>query len=974
MGVVEMMSLSALGRGRENYYLNLAREDYYTQGGEAPGEWLGHGALALGLGSEVEGNDLRNLLHGKSSDGTVALVQERRGAERQMGWDLTFSAPKSVSVLWSQTESGEDRQRIQQAHRAAVASTLQYLEGHVTYSRRTRGGAVHERAGLVMAAFSHQTSRARDPQLHTHVIVTNLGVRRDGTTGTIVSKPFYQQKMVLGAMYRAELARNLTEYLGVRWEAHRTWHEIAGVPRKVMDHFSKRRQQIEAALEERGLSSPEAAAVAALNTRNKKDLTPRPREELFREWHEAGKAVGWGPREAKAFLREAARTRNLIQSRGPGPVELEPEELAWLQGRWDSSPLAETHQPTEENITMVAREELVEARDIFTDLRPLPEPPQSAVPDQDEHVRSVFAEWDEEPGFQRPLGWFRRNMLELRVGWAMDSLTKSSNYVTEYELLRRTLDLGFGEGYTWAQTFERVHSFLTERKEIVRLGEVPEGVAYTTREVLECERKLLALADESRREWTSPPSEYKVDYLIASFERASVLEKPGFSLTDEQRRAIKHITREPGSLQLLRGFAGTGKTTILTAARQIWEDQGYKVYGATLAGAAGKRLQAETGIETGTVASRLWHLTQGRWDHEWEQIGRALVGKKRIDFRDRFWTLDKKSVLVVDEASMVGTRELQTLLNAARRAGAKVVLVGDNRQLQAIDRGGAFAALGERLGYAELTEIRRQREEWARNAVRAVVAGQASEALAAYAKRGQFTVTHDRDEAMEALIQQWTGRGGLARPDEHLIIASVREETAVLNERAQEMRKRAGVVRGGGININGQRVHLGDRVVFTRKNKLFKVENGDMGRVTFVSRLTQNIRVRLDDGNTVTIPLLRYNDIQLGYAITAHKAQGATVENAYVLLGGRMQDRELSYVQLSRARGETRLFVQDGHDDRRLKSLVDAMSRSREKQLASRVAEAEQERKRAEILGTQAQESPQQQQEEQQRVGPRLRM
>jgi len=132
--------------------------------------------------------------------------------------------------------------------------------------------------------------------------------------------------------------------------------------------------------------------------------------------------------------------------------------------------------------------------------------------------------------------------------------------------------------------------------------------------------------------------------------------------------------------------------------------------------------------------------------------------------------------------------------------------------------------------------------------------------------------------------------------------------------------------------------------------------------------------VRLDDGNTVTIPLLRYNDIQLGYAITAHKAQGATVENAYVLLGGRMQDRELSYVQLSRARGETRLFVQDGHDDRRLKSLVDAMSRSREKQLASRVAEAEQERKRAEILGTQAQESPQQQQEEQQRVGPRLRM
>lgn len=978
-----MLSLSALSGGREEYYLSLAREDYYVTGGEAPGYWLGRGSAAMGLAGDVQGDALRNLFRGLSPDGEHSLVQERKKTQQhQMGWDLTFSAPKSASVLWSQVGEKE-RARIQEIHRQAVASTLRYVEEHVAYTRRGQGGKVHERVGLVLAAFPHQTSRSRDPLIHTHVLVTNVGVREDGTTGSIVSKPFYKMKMLLGAMYRSEFARLLTADFGVTWEVHRTWLEISGVPRAIINHFSKRRQQILAALDARGLSGPVASAVAALDTRNKKDTTPTPRSELFREWAAEGRKAGWGPAQAKALVREGAQALARARAKGPGLPSLEPEEVDWLKSQWDSSPWSQSARPTKQNIEKFAREELVAEDHIHGDLGPV-------VP---AHLRQPEAETEGGPWVAagplapaRPLGWFRRNLLEWRVSRAMDWITSSNNYFTERELLRRTIETTFGRGYTWEHTLDGVRSFLAERKEVVLLGETPDGVAYTSREVLECERKLLDLADESRREWTETLPLWSVRSSINAFERDMQRENPDFRLSEEQRRAIEHITVEPGSIKLIRGFAGTGKTSILKAARAVWEAHGCKVHGAAIAGAAAKRLQAETGIETGTVASRVWHLTRGHIDHEWEQLGRALRRQGRIDFKDRYWTLDSKSILVVDEASMVGTQDMLTLMACARKAGAKLVPIGDNRQLQAIERGGAFAALGEQLGYAELTEIRRQRDEWARDAVRAMVTGKADTVLAAYAEHDQFTVTQDREDALYALMEQWRG-DGVENPAEHLIIASLRKETAFLNERAQEMRKRAGLIRGAGIMVNGQRIHLGDRVLFTRKSKLFGVENGDLGRVTLVSQLTQNVRVRLDDGKTVTIPLLRYNHLQLGYAMTAHKAQGATIENAYVILGGSMQDRELSYLEVSRARGDTRLFAEGAKQEWQLRSLVKAMNRSREKQFATRVAERgarEQEEPLAEREQRQARTEEQRQvheqhteqkpAEQQQERGPRLRL
>jgi conjugative relaxase-like TrwC/TraI family protein len=204
-----MLSISPMsGAGQGDYYVELAREDYYLEGGEPPGQWLGEGARELGLDGEVQKQELRNVLRGYSPGGETQLVQNAGADNRQSGWDLTFSAPKSVSVAWSQSE-GEMRKAFQEAHHKAVTKALSYVEDEAGFTRRGQGGVEREPAKLTVATFEHGTSRAQDPALHTHALIVNVGVREDGSTGSIESKPIYQQKMAAGAVYRAELAHQI---------------------------------------------------------------------------------------------------------------------------------------------------------------------------------------------------------------------------------------------------------------------------------------------------------------------------------------------------------------------------------------------------------------------------------------------------------------------------------------------------------------------------------------------------------------------------------------------------------------------------------------------------------------------------------------------------------------------------------------------------------------------------------------------
>jgi conjugative relaxase-like TrwC/TraI family protein len=288
-----VLSIGKLGRGQEGYYLSavaLGVEDYYTGEGEAPGEWLGAGAARLGLSGQVDAEILRTVLGGKAPDGSPLSGGTRR--DRVPGWDLTFSAPKSVSVLYGL--GGPDiAGEVVEAHRTAVLAGIEYLERHALVSRRRIDGTVTQvkGTGVVIAGFRHRTSRAGDPQLHTHCLAANV-VEHDAGWGAIHSPELYRHARTAGFVYQAVLRGELSLRLGVEWGAiSKGMADIKGIDPELLRTFSKRRIEIEAALAETGGDSPAAAEVAALVTRRAKSHEVDP-EGLTDRWAAEAKAGG----------------------------------------------------------------------------------------------------------------------------------------------------------------------------------------------------------------------------------------------------------------------------------------------------------------------------------------------------------------------------------------------------------------------------------------------------------------------------------------------------------------------------------------------------------------------------------------------------------------------------------------------------------------------------------------------------------
>ena len=756
-----MLSIGAMGGGQGVYYVGLAREDYYQAGGEPPGVWHGKAARDLGLNGVVDGDALARLFEGFHPTEERTLIQNAGEKDHQPGWDLTFSAPKSVSTLWSQADEAT-RKVIQDAHFAAVKEALSYIEDAAAITRRGKGGHIKEDARLIIATFEHGTSRAQDPQLHTHCLIMNACLREDGTSGTIESKPLYQAKMTAGALYRAELAAQLEQRLGLLAERKGSCFEIEGVSEGLMREFSKRRAEIEKVLHEKGYDSAVAAAAATLSTRQVKGHVSR--AELFQEWQGTGREMGWGPDSAQKLLREA-------------------------------------HTPE----------------------------------------RHFYQEWDG------------------ALFAAQERATEQQAYFSERDFIRYVAEECQGRGLGAREVREAGERHLQKSAEIVRLGDYRGESVYTTREMMALEKSLLDRVEASKDRYSVGVERERLLDVIASQKQ----------LNEEQAGAVWRIAREgEGGIRVVSGMAGTGKTTMLKAARLAWESEGFAVHGAALSGKAAKGLADGADIPSDTLHKTLYELEKGR-----------LV-------------LNARSVLVVDEAGMVGTRMMERLVAATESAGARLVLVGDAKQLQPIEAGGPFSEMQRRLGAATLTNIQRQREGWAKEAVYDFAAGRADKGLQAYAVRGLLTVSEDRQEAYRDLIAAWRVEGVRA-PEEQLIFAGTRLDAAALNRMAQEERLKAGVLGDESVSApeGGGSFHVGDRVLFTKRSRMFEVENGSLGNVVDVDTQYGRIGVRLDEGNRVSIPLEYFPSVRLGYAMTTHKGQGATVERAFVLAGGSMQDR-----------------------------------------------------------------------------------
>lgn len=424
--------------------------------------------------------------------------------------------------------------------------------------------------------------------------------------------------------------------------------------------------------------------------------------------------------------------------------------------------------------------------------------------------------------------------------------------------------------------------------ELVKLSDTPIPL-YSTQEMERLHASLNDQAKSIARQKTHNVGSRAIRAAI-HHQNAKLLTAVGANLSDEQCQAINHVL-EDSQLSAVVGFAGSGKSTMLAAANDAWTKQGYRVLGAALSGKAADGLQEASGIASRTLAS-----FETSWNNEFNQLQRG-------------------DVLVIDEAGMVGTRQMLRFIKETRLRGAKLVLVGDPEQLQPINAGTPFRNVLEQIGKAELTEIRRQKEDWQRQATRDFAQNKMAAALKAYADRGEVEQHDTKSDAITALMQDYMAdfelRGASAS---RLALAYRRKDAHALNQAVRKARQSGGELAEEKLfktNYGPRAFAAGDRIVFTKNDTDLGVKNGTLGTIEGFEE--NSLTILLDSNGPgrnrhLTFSPKQYASIDHGYAMTVHKSQGATVDNAFVLSSGKM-DRHLTYVAMSRHRESAKLYV-----------------------------------------------------------------
>ena len=736
------------------------RDGYFAKDDPAHKEasaWTGKGADALGLSGPVDPDDFRAVLEGKVPDGPQLGKRGKDGSiHHRPGRDVTVSAPKSVSL--AALVGGDDR--VIAAHDAAVTRTLSWIEKNAIETRmQDPATGTMVRAGgqkMVAATFRHDTSRNFDPQLHTHCVIANMVQGEDGKWRTMVDDGLYAGKMTIGTIYRAELARSL-KGLGYRIEKTHTdgRFEIAGVPRKVIEAFSTRRTEIEAAMRKREHGAPgdnpRLADRAALMTRAaKRDVD---KAEVVRSWSRQAADLGFSAESVVGNARER---------------DAEPQRAS-VQADLFASPnyvAAET--------AVWAVEHLSERQTVFS------------------HTDLIGAALGRDPG-----------------AVSVEEAERAIERLAAEGRLHAAKGLNAGRGWT-------TDAAIARESETIALMRGGQGTEKTV-----------------MRRWVAETKLHRG------------------RLTEGQKEAAKAILATKDRVIGIQGYAGTGKTTMLNRVRSLAECRDYPVMGLAPSASAVRTLGEEAGIKSETL-----QLFLARHGGIAEDRGTA---KGLRNLRSSF----ARTVLVVDEASLASTAQMRDLLRIATTLRIpRVVLVGDEKQLDGVEAGKPFAQL-KRAGMQTVVmdEIVRQRDTELKEAVRAGLQGEIGKA---FEKLGDRVSEVEKDALGLDVAMRWLelpdgerARTGVIAPSHALrkeinvvIRAHLIEEGAIHGPaRNGERLVSRGMTRAEMADRSNYKP--GDTVIFNRPYKALGVEKGEEREVAGVDEKRGTVRLRDGRGNTV---------------------------------------------------------------------------------------------------------------------------
>jgi conjugative relaxase-like TrwC/TraI family protein len=793
-----MLSVGKLALGQQRYYeqqVAQGHDDYYSGRGEAPGEWTGAGAEELGLAGVVSAAQFNALLEGRDPRAPGTRLRASVSEPTIAAFDLTFSAPKSVSVLFA-VAPAEVSATLVEAHEEAVRAAVGYLEESAVFVRRGAGGVRFEHAGgLIAAAYRHRMSRALDPQLHTHVVAANLARGDDGRYTALHHPSLYRAARTAGYLYQAHLRSLVRDRLGLEWgPVHKGAAELAELPTDVLRVFSQRRAQVEAAVAER------EAELGRPSTRAEREswgaIATRDRKQYGIDTH------SWRE-EITARAAEHGLDHELVEEIVAGALERH------HRGELDGD------GTLEQEGARVRESELAEV-------------------------------------LTGPTG-----------------LTERTNTFDQGAVLR--------EFAAAAPQGSRVDTVRAQAGRFIGRDDVlaTPGRTFTSAELVAREAALIEAAVGRRGEGAGQLDERAIRRAIEGSDRV---------LNTDQAEAVRVVAGSGNGVDVIEALAGTGKTYTAGVLRELYEDAGYTVIGIAPTARAARELAEQAGIASRTLDSRVLAINAGR-------------------------ELPQDSVVIFDEAGMASTRLSEQLLAHAANVGAKVIAIGDPGQLASVQAGGWLRTVGEQLGAVRLTNVMRQRDPAERLALAALHDGAPVRWIHWATQAGRVEVVPDGRRVLEQAVGEWAAGAARHGVEQSVLIARDNETRRALNTLARAHRRHAGEL-GEERSYGPVTVAVGDRVICRNNERDLDIDNGTRGTVRHIH--DRGIVIETDAHLIRELPAGYVAEhVEHAYALTGHGMQGATVEQATVVASPHDLSRGWSYTALSRARGDTRLFVGD---------------------------------------------------------------